>query len=91
MWNTLFMLCTYTKKSHSSLFLHGSTFDRQAITKFEWLDSYEILKFCDEKSWGCPTSELRFKPKTIEFLSSFIRNMVRKDQLPLLDLRHLHV
>jgi hypothetical protein len=41
-------------------------------------------------NWRCLASELRLNPKTIEFLSSFIRNVVRKGQFPVLDLRHLH-
>jgi hypothetical protein len=43
-----------------------------------------------EMGWRYLASELRLNTKTVEILSSFIRNVVRKDQFSLLDLRHLH-
>ncbi len=61
------------------------------INKFERLDSYEILKFCGEMNWRCLASEQGLNAKTIEFLSSFFRNVVREDQFQLLDLRQLHI
>ncbi len=61
-----------------------------SINKFERLDSQEILKFCEEMSWRSMSSELRLWPETIAFSSSFIGVVVREDQFPLLDHRHLH-
>jgi hypothetical protein len=71
-------------------FCNSFRFQPFPINKFERLDSYEILKFCGEMNWTCLASELRLNAKTIEFLSSFYRNVVRDDQFQLLDLRHLH-
>jgi hypothetical protein len=36
-------------------------------------------------------SERKLKPRRIKFLSSFIRIVLREDQFPLLDLRHLSI
>jgi hypothetical protein len=44
---------------------------------FERLDSNEILKFCVKMSWRWLASELQLKPKRIQFLFSFLRNVVK--------------
>jgi hypothetical protein len=64
-------------------FCNSYRFQPFPIDKFERLDSYKILKFCGEMSWRCLALELGLNTKTIEFLSSFFRNVVREDQFQL--------